>query len=487
MFRNKIVYTTLSLTLLSLSAGCDESSPAQHESHGASDTSLVESQSPEVSDNTVTPSLSAAYQRLVDESTAPLELIRSQLSRDPRFEGAAFPSVVDLRHGKDDAVFAHEVKVQRDGQDAGYVVVAVVEGRVRVHSYTLEGQTNVEALVGKLDATAQLNLQAYKYGPFDYLLQDADTQEVLAFDGMEELETTRWQALKQEMRETGYSTTSEPTLWSTTYGPHDPTFPGPEKNPGHDDPGIDNSGGGMQDPLACQKVTQRVKTKIVGNRDTPLWYQFKTGHYGGRCMVGCGPVAYAMYLAWAEKEWKGIEVFPGDAYKKRPTDKNKAGKITKTIGDYLDTFCFSGFGATPYIPKLIRAKAIRRGINRMLANVNTGSRRLDGFLSYDATNYPLSSKLRKEVVDKNRPAIVFGWSPLHDPDASIKDDIAQQHIYLVDGYRRLITNPSFCGSRLMDYRVNLGFRGKSSSRVWVGIWMVSNNALAMGGIRHHKR
>lgn len=423
-----------------------------------------------------------AYASLASKSTADLEEIRKELKKTAVFAGIEVASAVDIISVETGEVFAHELKLQRNGQDAGYAMIAVVDDQVRVHSHTMDGGTLVRDLLATLASKntdePSLNIEVYQYEDFDYLVQDLDNDVIASTDRFEKIDQEEWPE-----RKAAYATRGEPQLlnpreWSN-YGPGDHGDPAGGLDPDKVDP--------------CENAKVKNYYHIAGGTDTPLWDQFKTRHYGGLCSVGCGPVAYAMYLAWAQKVWSGVDVFPGDAFSQAPQDNNVVGNIVKKIGDHLDTFCIKGMGATAYYP---RKRKFRKRVNAMLDDVNRhGGRDLESFVDYYSDKSKALHGLLTELKDKDRPVVLFGWGPDHDLGSGIVDRIAEQHIYLVDGYTEWVATPSYCGSEVGAlYRINLGWgpgiskkTQKSVSRMWIGKYRIQNRIKALGRIRKYDK
>lgn len=462
---------SLAITLITACDGPEEQSPEAPKSQ------------PDVApESDVEVNQPSTYLKLVADSIANQDEIRAQLKHHPVFADASVPSIVDIKSPLTGEVLAHEVKVTRDGQDAGFAIVALKDGKLRMHSYGVEGATITENMLAEVPADQEQGLEIFQQGLFSYVAIDKDSGDVVSSSAREVPTKEQWSNYVISTQSRGYANGQDVESWDLVYGP-----PGPESGGGQDPEAMP---GGVLPP-GCENRVRTFNTYVAGDRDTPLWGQFKTNHYGGYCSVGCGPVAYAIYLAWAEKEWTGVNIFKGDSYGEIPNDDNASGDIVKSIGEHFDTFCIAGQGATPYFPN--RSK-FRRNVNKMLEDVNRGSYRMEGEVFFASSSHPelvrgnvLNEVLPKSKGGNNRPAIVFGWPPDHDDDAGIIEDIENQHIYLVDALREFTYIPENCGSTYIDaMRVNLGWGQTSNPRRWFGTWMVDRNGKAVGRIRRYK-
>lgn len=413
------------------------------------------------------PERTGLYQALASESKANHDMIRQQLAHHPAFRDAQFPSIVDIKSVLTGQSFAHEVKITREGQPAGFAIVALQDQRLRLHSYAREGNTLIEELLAQADGNESPKVEIFQEGLFNYVAVDSMRQKVFATSAYHLPSSEQWNQYVQAVRSRGYCSAEQTDNWDLIEASDQSESPGEKK---------------------CKKQSREEQLHVVGDRNTPLWHQFMTRHYGGYCAVGCGPMAFAMYMAWAEKTWSGVNFFDGDSYRPRPKDKNDAGDLTKAIGDHLGTFCIAGQGATAYYP---RRKKFRRKVNAMLNDLNRGSHRLAANIHYASKSTDLHEILVRELRPKalggkDRPAIIFGWSPFHDPNAGIFENIERQHIYLIDGVVESASSSAECANaRVRSFRVNLGYSQKKKSRRFAGRWLVEKNAKAVGTIRHY--
>lgn len=456
---------------IGLSSACDtetnmQEAPSEHGGEAENSTSNIQEQ---VQGNL------AAYRLLAAKTTADEDEIRRQLKKFPAFRGATFPSMVDIKSPATGETFAYEVKVLRDGQDAGFAWVALKDGELRLHSYGKHGRTVAESVLSDLKGSMLQDIGIYQQGMFGLVALDLTSESVLAASSREVPSDEQWSMYVQAERSRGYSPEQQVETWGSVNGSST----------------VDSGDHSRGERALLEKRQVRAPERdehVVGNRDTPLWSQYETEYDKKKCSVGCGPIAYAMYLAWAEKEWSEVNVFDGDSYNPAPAENNDAGDITKAIGDQLGTFCVldtkSAF--TPYYPE---TQEFRKNVNTMLSDLNRGSGLVKGRFDFKLEPDRIRDYLTHELSadsegGKDRPVIIFGWPPDHDEKAGIIETIKKQHIYLLDGVAKENRSSQRSGSsETTAYRINLGWSQKSNPRRWAAAKPVEYFTLGIGRIR----
>lgn len=108
-----------------------------------------------------------------------------------------------------------------------------------------------------------------------------------------------------------------------------------------------------------------------------------------------------------------------------------------------------------------------------LKDINRGSGRIKGRFDFQSELDDIRATLIRERSageenGKERPVVVFGWSPFHNDKAGIVEIIEKQHIYLVDGIAKEQRASQRCGASENDGLAREPWLGRRNTKLVVG-------------------
>lgn len=418
-------FSQISLFLVAGVVGCDgpedqpavEQSVTHAEDHDSTHQSL---------------SLEARYERLNDQKSAGylsyVDEVQGYIRQHQEHRGAQVVGVVPLLRPDNAEVRKIELKLAKGGQDAGFLVLDLQDGSFNISMSASEGATLVEQEISR-HTDAELASSVFEYGLALFAFEN-DAGELVA-SSSELPDQAAWQELRA-----AWSAPSKALLASLKKRvPNDGLGPDGTPNPGvpvpvpvPDKPG---AGGSCTDYLP------------FNNSAVPNWRQFDTPRMRV-CPIGCGPLAFGQFLAWAELNWgQDIQIFGAGMVHSKPKDSANLRNRIEKIADLLHTKCITKDAAfTNYFRNDFYLR-----VQDMITEVNHGSFNIKPYMSYkERDSLENLDGVRLSLMNEKVPSIVFGWGP--HSETTIK----KQHIYVIDGYRSCTNLPD-------RYRVNLGHGG----------------------------